>query len=488
MAKSLTDFVCQNCEARYAKWQGQCEQCGEWNSLVEEVKPVAISGSGGKRTKIGPMGTDISGSYQPFLQQMSDIDLTSLEATRISTCFEELDRVLGGGLVPGAVILIGGEPGIGKSTLLTQVVIERIVANASSIERTTKKSEKPKSILYVSGEESPNQISLRINRYLDIEHISKKSNSGFYTQKVLGKGLTFLTTTNVDSICAAIQDTKPQLVIVDSIQTLTTADLTGVAGSIGQLRESADRLTQMAKAMNIPIFLVGHVTKEGTIAGPKVLEHIVDCVLEVSGERIGSLRLIRAIKNRFGATDEVGVFAHSEYGLEEVTNPSALFLEQANSDVPGSVTVCVMEGTRPLLAEVQSLVVASQLAMPRRVGRGIELSRIQVLAAVLQKHCNVPLGVHDIFVNAAGGFTIREPAADLGLAVAMASSLMNKKLPQKIAFVGEVGLLGEIRKVSYLDRRIKEAKRLGYTTIYSRDTHTSLRSVLKELGLLKTTN
>lgn len=511
MGKSLTDFVCQNCEARYAKWQGQCEQCGEWNSLVEEVKPVAMAGVGGKRTKIGALGADISGSYQPFLQQFSDIKHSTLEDSRISTCFEELDRVLGGGLVPGAVVLIGGEPGIGKSTLLTQVVIERIVSNAGAVAQLTKggrsqkseqknlasklersvKSEivvKPKSILYVSGEESPSQISLRINRYLNNEYISSKSSSGLYSQKVLGEALTFLTTTNVDSICAVIHDTKPQLVIVDSIQTLTTTDLTGVAGSIGQLRESADRLTQVAKANNIPIFLVGHVTKEGTIAGPKVLEHIVDCVLEVSGERIGSLRLIRAIKNRFGATDEVGVFQHSEYGLEEVTNPSALFLEQSNSDVPGSITVCVMEGTRPLLAEVQSLVVTSQLSMPRRVGRGIELSRIQVLAAVLQKHCNLPLGVHDIFVNAAGGFTIREPAADLGLAVAMASSLMNKKIPQKIAFVGEVGLLGEIRKVSYLDRRIKEAKRLGYTTIYSRDTHTSLRSVLRELGLLKGSN
>ena len=480
MAKSETDFVCQNCEARFAKWQGQCDQCGEWNSLVEERKPaLKVSGKGSKSTKNGGSGGYTSSDIAPFLQTFGGVQPNKDANIRFTTHFSELDRVLGGGLVPGEVILMGGEPGIGKSTLLTQVVIELLLAGDLS----AKKGE-PETILYVSGEESPSQITLRINRYINSEHKSKKSDSGKIHAKLLGERLVFLTSTDVDLICSTIAQQKPRLVIVDSIQTLTTDDLTGAAGSVGQLRESTDRLTHLVKALNIPLFLVGHVTKEGTIAGPKVLEHIVDCVLEISGERTSQLRLIRAIKNRFGATDEVGVFQHSEYGLEEVTNPSALFLEQGKGDVPGSATVCVMEGTRPLLAEIQSLVVSSQLAMPRRVGRGIELSRIQVLSAVLQKHCNLPLGTHDIFLNAAGGFTLREPAADLGSAVAMASSLVNKKLNQKSVFIGEVGLLGEIRKVSFLDKRIKEAKRLGYTEIYSQQTHSTLKELLKELGLV----
>ncbi|HCC84207.1 MAG TPA: DNA repair protein RadA, partial [Candidatus Pacebacteria bacterium] len=276
---------------------------------------------------------------------------------------------------------------------------------------------------------------------------------------------------------------KPQLVIIDSIQTLTTQDLTGASGSVGQIRETADRIINLVKPLGIPTFLVGHMTKEGTIAGPKVLEHMVDSVLELSGERTSQLRLLRALKNRFGATDEVGVFQLIDSGLVEVTNPSELFLEHQDSTVAGSATVAVMEGTRPLLVEVQALVVESQLAMPRRVGRGIELSRIQVLAAVLQKHARLPLGSTDVFVNVAGGFKITEPAVDLGLAVAIASSLKNKKLPQKSVFIGEIGLLGEIRAVSFLDKRIKEAKRLGYTQVFSRQSHTRVSEVLKALGL-----
>jgi DNA repair protein RadA/Sms len=299
----------------------------------------------------------------------------------------------------------------------------------------------------------------------------------------LGENIIFVTATLVEEVTALIESIQPRMVIIDSIQTVTSGLLTGAAGSIGQIRETADQLTQVAKAYGIPLFLVGHVTKDGVIAGPKVLEHIVDAVLELSGERSGQLRLLRAIKNRFGATDEVGVFMHSDYGLEEVANPSAYFLEHADAPVPGSATVCVMEGTRPLLAEVQALVVSSQLAMPRRVGRGIELARIQVLAAVLQKHCKLPLGLSDVFLSAAGGYTIKEPAVDLGLAVALASSLKNKALPKGTVFIGEVGLLGEIRQVSYLDQRIKEAKRLGYSTIISRKTHRQVSAVLKEFAL-----
>jgi len=498
MAKSVTQFVCQNCQATFAKWQGQCDACGEWNTLVEEAKPIESNiAAGSKRAKMAALSGSTSSGYEDFLRPLSSISPNSGQTARISTHFSELDRVLGGGLVPGVVILIGGEPGIGKSTLLTQVVIELLLQSVTDLPRAEiSNSKKTKSaqnevqtetILYVSGEESPSQISLRINRYLNTEHNPDTKGSQNIRQKDSGQlhdGLQFLTSTDTDTIALAIAKLRPKLVVIDSIQTLTTADLTGTAGSIGQLRESADRLTQVVKALSIPMFLVGHVTKEGTIAGPKVLEHIVDCVLEVSGDRSGQVRLIRAIKNRFGATDEVGVFQHTEYGLSEVTNPSELFLEQGNHQVPGSATVCVMEGTRPLLAEMQALVVSSQLAMPRRVGRGVELSRIQVLAAVLQKHCRLPLGTHDIFLNAAGGFTIKEPSADLAAAVAMASSLTNKKIPSKAVFIGEVGLLGEIRKVSYLDRRIKEAKRLGYSEVYSRQTHPTLKKLLADLGLL----
>ncbi len=466
MAKSTTEYICQNCGEAFPKWSGQCPNCGEWNTLVETMKADPVkkglgsSGGGGK-------------TFDPrVVQKYGEVQTTIAPQARFSTGIGEFDRVLGGnqhglGVVPGAVMLIGGEPGIGKSTLLTQLVV-RLIGEGG------KRFAGP--ILYVAGEESPSQIALRIKRILENEHLSIKPEE-------LHERLIFATSTDVDQVLAVIEKTQPALAIIDSIQTLTTEDLLGAAGSVGQLREAAERLTQVVKRLDIPTFLVGHVTKEGTIAGPKVLEHIVDAVLELSGERTGQLRLLRAIKNRFGATDEVGVFQVNEYGLAEVTNPSEIFLETSQKKLPGSAIVCVMEGTRPLLIEVQALVVESQLAMPRRVGRGIQLSRIQVLAAVLQKHCRAPLGSTDIFVNAAGGFTVTEPAVDLGLAVAVMSSFRNLPLPEKTLFIGEVGLLGEIRKVGYLERRIKEAKRLGFTKIISRETHPSLAAVLKDLKL-----
>jgi len=372
--------------------------------------------------------------------------------------------------------LLGGEPGIGKSTLMTQVAVNLLVDSPAKKDRWP--------ILYVAGEESPRQISLRINRFLNSEHKkSTKKMTALTAQKKL-KDLVFITSTDVDELLQAMRTEQPRLVVVDSIQAMSTRELTGASGSVGQLRESTERIAQLAKALHIPVFLIGHVTKEGAIAGPKVLEHIVDAVVEISGERSDQLRLVRALKNRFGATDEVGVFQHVEYGLEEVPNPSELFLEHQEGGVPGSATVCVMEGTRPLLIEVQALVTNSQLAMPRRVGRGIELSRIQVLCAVLQKHAGLPLGSNDVFLSAAGGFTVTEPAVDLGLAVAIASSMRGVKVPQKTIFIGEVGLLGEIRKVNYLERRIKEARRLGFTKIISRENARTVREVLKTLALL----
>lgn len=463
MAKIQTIFVCQQCGAEFPKWQGQCSACGTWNSLVEQTREkLSKSLSGGKSMP------DISKS----IVSLPEAKALSSSKQRFSTTVGELDRVLGGekdnkGMVAGSVMLMGGEPGIGKSTLLTQVVLGML---------KTQKNSRP--ILYVCGEENPGQILMRLER------LYEPSPSKPPIEKVMS-ALEFVTTTVVEVVVELIRQKKPQLVIVDSIQTITSVMLTGAAGSIGQVRESTEQLTTVAKQINTPIFLVGHVTKEGTISGPKVLEHIVDSVLELSGERTGEVRLLRAAKNRFGATDEVGVFRVTNYGYESVSNPTELFLEHAQKPVPGSATVCVMEGTRPLLLEVQALVVGSQLAMPRRVGRGIELSRIQVLSAVLQRHSYLPLGTYDIFLSVAGGYAVKEPAVDLGLAVAIASSLSNKSVPKGTVFIGEVGLLGEIRSVPYLERREKEAKRLGFEHIISKNRFPTVKSVIQHFGLKK---
>ncbi|MBD3250520.1 MAG: DNA repair protein RadA [Candidatus Pacebacteria bacterium] len=508
MAKSKTVFVCQKCGADYPKWQGQCAECGQWNTLVEELSS-APQPKGQKSFK--------KGQLDQFVTSLPEVEAASSSKTRFSSSIGELDRVLGGGLVPGAVILLGGEPGIGKSTLLTQMVLglagngstevkskavskgaqkkqtaaakqnkQQSESNSASVSKN-RAVQAPEGILYVSGEESPSQINLRINRIINNEQFLLTAGFGKKSGQVLGKiqeRLHFFTSTNVDQLTSYLAQSQPGLVIVDSIQSLSTEDLTGASGSVGQVRESTDRIISAVKARQIPTFLVGHVTKEGVIAGPKVLEHMVDTVLELSGERTGQFRMLRALKNRFGATDEVGVFKFVDYGLEEVTNPSELFVNSDHLLVPGSAVVCTIEGTRPLLVEVQALVNHTQLAMPRRVGRGIELSRIQVLAAVLQKHCSLPLGQQDIFLSAAGGFSLKEPAIDLGLAVAISSSLKNKKLPKKSIFIGEVGLLGEVRPVSYLERRVKEAKRLGFEQIISAETHRTVRQVLSQFKLL----
>lgn len=503
MAKTKTKFVCQNCGASYPKWQGQCAQCGQWNSLVEEMgesKPASVGKTNWTEQ-----------DFDQFVTKRPEVKAVRASKKRFSSTIHELDRVLGGGIVPGSVILIGGEPGIGKSTLLTQMVLGLAAsqpkglansskqdsvqkpASQSSAEKTVYKNDDSSgsaaddstpTIFYVSGEESPSQINLRINRILESEQFSDSQGFGKDSDQISGfidQAVHFVTSTDVDQLGAMIDARKPDLVIVDSIQTLSTQDLSGASGSVGQVRECTERLRTTVKKLNIPLFLVGHVTKEGTIAGPKTLEHIVDSVLQLSGERTGQFRMLRALKNRFGPTDEVGVFQIVEYGLREVANPSELFLEN-QQDIPGSAITCVIEGTRPLLIEVQALVNRTHLAMPRRVGRGIQLSRIQVLAAVLQKHCGLPLGDNDIFLSAAGGFQVKEPAVDLGLAMAVASSLKEKRLPKKTVFVGEVGLLGEIRPVTYLDRRIKEAKRLGYEQVISAKTNNKLQPLIKKMA------
>ena len=376
-------------------------------------------------------------------QKLSQI--SSVKMKRILTKIEELDRVLGGGIVPGAVVLIAGEPGIGKSTLALQ-----LVAKIGGF--------------YVSGEESLGQLKIRAKRLA-----------------VKAQKAQFLAEIDVDLILTQIEALKPNLVIIDSIQSLSTADLSGGAGSVGQVRECAARLTRVAKEAKIPTFLVGHVTKEGAIAGPKVLEHMVDTVVSLEGERFGQFRLLRATKNRFGATDEVGVFEMTDQGMKEVTNPSRLFLKERAKKVPGSVVVATMEGTRPVLAEIQALVAPTQLALPRRISQGIDYNRFQLISAILAKRLGLPLSSFDIYVNVAGGLQIKEPAVDLGVALAIVSSFKNIAFDPKTVVFGEVGLLGEIRKVGQVRQRIKEARRLGFKKIISPEKFVSINQAVKVL-------
>lgn len=443
MPKSVTHFICQNCGAEFPKWAGKCEQCGEWNSLVETVVSA-------KRRN--PTSSRLRG-----VTVVKFSEIKSREVERETTGIGELDRVLGGGLVPGSVVLLAGEPGIGKSTLLTQLALCLGVKTVGSV----------LTVLYVCGEESPEQIKLRINRLSNKDTPSQSK----------GVSLSFLPTTDVDEVI--IQAGTPALMIVDSIQTMATTDLTGMAGSVGQVRESAFRLLNFAKETGTVVFLVGHVTKEGAIAGPKVLEHLVDTVLYLEGDKHHEFRILRSQKNRFGPVDEVGVFTMAGSGLIEVNNPSDVFLEERQKNVPGSCVSCVMEGTRPVLVEIQALVVPSQLAMPRRVGSGIDQRRLQLLVAVLSKRLRLPLATYDVYANVAGGLNLKEPAADLAVCLAIVSSFKNKPVGPKTAAFGEVGLLGEIRKVGWSEKRIKEARKLGYTQVITPETVKDLSTAVK---------
>ncbi len=482
-AKTTTQFVCQQCGAKFPRWSGQCGSCGEWNTLVEEV--VA---------RVQPSQKARSNAAPTSHQSLNQIWQAENSTLRISTGLPEFDRVLGGnnpGLVPGMVVLLGGYPGIGKSTLVTQAILQMISGGQDRKEgqagrknktsgldensMANNSSQRIGNIVYVSGEENPDQVALRIKRLLAAGTLATSSLS----PQVMDQ-LKFVASTDVDSVIASLDMLQPSLVVVDSIQTLVTTDLTGSAGSVGQVRESCNRLTQWAKSQSVPLLLIGHVTKEGQIAGPMVLEHMVDSVIELTGERTGDLRLLRAMKNRFGPTDEVGVFHLTEAGLLGVDNPSQFFLEQRLIE-PGSVVAGVMEGTRPLLIEVQALAVPSSLPTPRRVGRGVEMSRIQVLSAVLQKFCRLPTGESDVFVSIAGGYSTKEPSLDLAVAVAIASSLLNLSVSPKSVFIGEVGLLGEIRSVQFLEKRVKEAKRLGFDQVITHKTHKTLREVVASL-------
>jgi len=449
--KSHSSFVCQQCGYETPQWYGKCPNCGEWNTLVETVRE-----EGKRQTENGKRGIQ---SAKP--QKLSEVK--HIEKNRLKSGYGEFDRVMGGGIVPGSVTLLAGDPGIGKSTLLLHV-LSKIGG------------------MYVSGEESAEQVKLRAKR-LGID----------------GANISVFAETNVEGIVSVIPATEPEssgkedgsrvkpgmtrvpLVIIDSIQTLSSSDLDGMAGSVGQIRRSAELLIAAAKSRSIPILIIGHVTKEGAIAGPKVLEHMVDTVLYIEGERFANARILRTLKNRFGPVEEVGIFEMADEGLKEVDNPSALFLQDRVKNVPGSVVTVIMEGTRPLLVEIQGLAVPSQLAMPRRVGSGVDYNRLQLLVAILQKRLNVPLGTFDIFVNVSGGLKISEPSADLAIALAILSSFKNKALDPKTAVFGEVGLLGEVRSIGSEDRRSKEAKRLGFTTVLSPKIARNLQQVAKYL-------
>ena len=420
MAKAKkTVFFCQNCGHEESKWLGQCPMCKEWNSFVEENVTVAKSAVTGKTAK-----------------DVKTVPLTEVQTEneeRISTNLKELDRVLGGGIVPGSLILVGGDPGIGKSTLLLQV--------CQQLARTEKK------VLYISGEESLRQIKLRAQRM------------GEFTDRLL-----LLCETNLELIRNVIERERPDTVIIDSIQTMFSEEVGSAPGSVSQVREATNVLMQLAKGMCITIFIVGHVTKEGTVAGPRVLEHMVDTVLYFEGDRHASYRILRGVKNRFGSTNEIGVFEMRQDGLREVENPSEFMLNGRPEQASGSVVACSMEGTRPILLEIQALVCESNFNMPRRTAAGTDYNRVNLLMAVLEKRIGYHLGNCDAYVNIAGGIKISEPAVDLGIIMAIVSSYKNRPFDERTIVFGEVGLSGEVRAVNMPEQRVAEAKKLGFQT------------------------
>ncbi|RFB72809.1 MULTISPECIES: DNA repair protein RadA [unclassified Herbaspirillum] len=421
MAKAKTNYTCTECGGISNKWAGQCPACGQWNTLVETLVETA----GVNRYSNQPQGL---AQTAPVL---SLVDIEAIDVPRFGTGIEEFDRVLGGGLVPGGVVLIGGDPGIGKSTLLLQAL-----GNISKL----------KHVLYVSGEESGSQIALRAKRLA-----------------VDAKDLKLQAEIQLEKILSTLAEHKPDVAVIDSIQTIYSDALSSAPGSVAQVRECAAQLTRFAKTSDTTIIMVGHVTKEGALAGPRVLEHIVDTVLYFEGDTHSSFRLVRAFKNRFGAVNELGVFAMTEKGLKGVSNPSALFLSQHDSQVPGSCVMVTQEGTRPLLVEIQALVDSSHVPNARRLSVGLEQNRLAMLLAVLHRHAGIAAFDQDVFINAVGGVKITEPAADLAVLLAINSSMRNKPLPRGLVVFGEVGLAGEIRPAPRGQERLREAAKLGFS-------------------------
>lgn len=417
MAKGKSSvFFCQSCGYESTKWMGQCPACKEWNTMVEEVIDKKITVTHKQITELQ-------------VSKLNDVQSSSEE--RLDTHIKELNRVLGGGIVPGSLILVGGDPGIGKSTLLLQT------CRSLSDQHT--------SVLYISGEESLQQIKMRADRI------------GTFSDDMM-----LLCETNLDLIQGVIEERRPQVVVVDSIQTMFRENVNSAPGSVSQVREATSVLMRLAKERGIAIFVVGHVTKEGTVAGPRVLEHMVDTVLYFEGDRYAAYRILRAVKNRFGSTNEIGVFEMCQTGLREVPNPSEYMLDGKPQNASGSIVVCTMEGTRPLLVEIQALVCHSAFGMPRRTAAGVDYNRVNLLMAVLEKTVGVKLADQDAYINIAGGMKISEPAVDLGLVLSIISSFRNRPIAEDVICFGEVGLSGEVRSVNMVEQRIAEARKLGF--------------------------
>ncbi len=419
MAKSKTVFVCSSCGYESAKWLGKCPACNEWNSFYEEKVVNTSSTSGGKSS---------ASKERSMPRKLKEVE--GIEATRTSTGIGELDRVLGGGLVKGSLVLVGGEPGIGKSTLILQLC-DRVKGEGK--------------VLYVSGEESAEQVKIRADR-LNINN----------------DDLMFLGETNIDNVQDAIMSINPKLVIIDSIQTMYSEEITSAAGTVSQVREITARIMRMCKDNGITTIIIGHVTKDGNIAGPRVLEHMVDTVLYLEGERYFSYRILRSVKNRFGSTNEVGMFEMQNEGMVEITNPSSILISEREDNPAGSVIVASMEGTRPLLVELQALTTPSVFGIPKRTANGIDYNRLAVLMAVMEKRAGLALGTQDVYLNVVSGIKLVEPAIDLGIVLACASSFKNISIPQDVVAIGEVGLTGEVRAVNMIEKRIKEAEKLGF--------------------------
>lgn len=434
MAKVQIKFICTECGAQYPRWMGRCEQCGNWNTIAEEVTETANH----RRASTAKPAQTVK------LSETADE-----KTNRISTNIAEFNQVLGGGIVPGSLILVGGDPGIGKSTLVLQV--------ASNIEGT----------LYISGEESERQIQMRAQR------LGAKG------------GLLLLSETNIETIMATILENNPSLVVIDSIQTSYSNDIPGTPGSVSQLSLCASKLMNLAKENHIAIILIGHVTKEGNIAGPRVLEHLVDVVLYLEGDRFGSFRILRGVKNRFGSTNEAGIFEMNERGMEAVKNPSEIMIAERAHKSPGSVIFPAMEGSRPLLVEIQALSSATTFGYPKRTSSGFDLNRLNLLAAVLQKRCGLNLSTQDIYLNIAGGISVREPAADLAVCIAISSVFRNKVVQDDVIILGEIGLAGEVRSVNNIEKRLQEAQKLGFKTAIIPKSRASVLKETKGLNIIQ---
>ncbi|HEP1786981.1 DNA repair protein RadA [Streptococcus suis] len=442
IAKKKTTFVCQSCEYHSPKYLGRCPNCGSWSSFVEEVEVAEV-----KNERVSLTGEKT--------RPMKLNEVSSIQVARTKTDMEEFNRVLGGGVVPGSLVLIGGDPGIGKSTLLLQVSTQLSTIGT---------------VLYVSGEESAQQIKLRAERLGDID-------SEFY----------LYAETNMQSIRTEIEKIKPDFLIIDSIQTIMSPDISSVQGSVSQVREVTNELMQIAKTNNIATFIVGHMTKEGTLAGPRTLEHMVDTVLYFEGERQHTFRILRAVKNRFGSTNEIGIFEMQSQGLVEVLNPSEVFLEERLDGATGSAIVVTMEGTRPILAEVQALVTPTMFGNAKRTTTGLDFNRASLIMAVLEKRAGLLLQNQDAYLKSAGGVKLDEPAIDLAVAVALASSYKDKPTNPQECFIGEIGLTGEIRRVNRIEQRINEAAKLGFTKVYAPKNSLTGIKVPKEITVVGVT-